>query len=115
MRSPVRMEMFPLITQPGGGSAQPWGQPGSAVVSAGAGAGGGADGSGAGGFGTRSASEDGTGGAWGTRVRETRIPAASRMDRTIAEIGARNLGLFFRRSILEAARLIPMVVMPGKK
>ena|SRR3982751_1487380 len=114
MRSPVLMEMFPLITQPGGGSAQPWGQPVSGV-SLGGGAGGAIQGSGFAASGTRGAGAGGAGGAPGIRVRETTSPAASRRGRTIAKTGARNLGLLLHQAIQEAARSIPMVVIPDEK
>src|SRR4051794_33541143 len=96
--------MFPLMTQPGGGSAQPWGQPVSVVSGGGAGggAGGAIRGRGLGGSEARGAGAEGTGGALGNGVRVATSPAASRRGRTIAETGARNLGLLLHRSILEA-------------
>src|SRR5436305_2500683 len=98
--------MFPLIAQPGGGSAQPWGQRVSAVSAGGSGggAGGAIRGSGFEGSRTGRADAGGGGGALGIGFREMTSPAASRSGRTIAEIGARNLGLLLHRPIREAAR-----------
>src|SRR3954464_9508972 len=62
--------MFPLMSHPGGGSAQPWGQPGSAG-SAGIWTGGTVTGGGAGAFSTRDngGGRGGAGGAPGARGR----------------------------------------------
>lgn len=103
MRSPVLVEMFPLMTQRGGGSAQPWGQPVSGV-SAGGGGGGAIQGSGSG---ARGAGAGGAGGTLGAGLSVARRPAASRRGRTIAERGARNLGLLLHRSAQEVACSIP--------
>lgn len=103
MRSPVLVEMFPLMTQPGGGSAQPWGQP----VSVGGGAGGSIRRRGFGDSKARGTGAGGDGGTLGAGLRVRRRPAASRRGRTIAETEARNLGLRLQRSIQEVACSIP--------
>jgi hypothetical protein len=106
MRSPFLWEMFPLMTQPGGGEAQPWGQAPSWTEG---------EGEASGGTGRRGSewgeeAGSGSGVAGGLVPRGRRSTAAtSRRARRSQSFGVLNLGLLRQRWTRCATFLIPTV------